>query len=100
MVEKRADLELRLTNDDFRNIDLMVKKVFGYILLLFASFSIIFFIYRIIINSRSIVIFKGIVRGELGSWTLVIFVIHLLFFLIIYLMIKYGFLWIKHSKVN
>ena len=70
----------------------MAKKIIGITFLIIASFCTIFFIYRLVINPNSILIFKTLISGELGlKWTLGVVLFHSFFYFIIFLLYAYPF---------
>ncbi|MBP1838858.1 ABC-type uncharacterized transport system permease subunit [Formosa algae] len=72
----------------------MIKKIIGFAFLLLASYLTIFFIYRISKNPNTLLILKIILSGDLGiNWTLGVVVFHVFFFLMLYLLFKFGLKW-------
>jgi len=74
----------------------MTKKIIGFAFLIIASFLTLYFMYGIFKNPNSLLIFKKLFSGELGlEWTLGVVLFHSFFFLIIFLLFKFGIKWTK-----
>lgn len=76
----------------------MTKKPFGIASLIIASLLMIYFVYRIYINPNSLLIAEKLFSGELGlQWTLGVILLHSFFFLVVFLLFKFGIKWSKTS---
>ena len=74
----------------------MKKKIIGFTFLIIASFSTIYFMYGIYKNENSLLMLKKLFSGELGfEWTLGVILFHSFFFLIIFILFKFGIKWTK-----
>jgi hypothetical protein len=79
-----------------KNKNTMTKKIIGFAFLIIAFFLTIYFMYEILKNPNSLLIFKTLFSGELGlKWTLGVLLFHSFFFLILFLILKFGIKWTK-----
>ncbi len=77
-----------------------MKKIIGISFIMFAIVLTVYFIYGIYINPNSLLIFNKIISGELGfQWTLGVILLHSFFFLIIFLLMKFGIKLTKSIKM-
>jgi hypothetical protein len=77
----------------------MIRRIFGIGFLALASFLLLYFVHGIYTNPNSLLIIKVIFSGELGlEWTSGVLLIHFTFFIILFLLLKFGFKWTEFSK--
>ena len=95
-IHKHVAIHCGTHSESIKIKNTMTKKIIGFAFLIIASFLIIYFMYRILKNPNSLLIFKTLSSGELGlKWTLGIFLFHSFFFVIIFLLFKFGIKWTK-----